>query len=124
MQIEKYTFGVGDRFAHQARPQLRACMLAAEHGIEVIPTWNKSHREHLIVGTQPPSVRAAADEAVRELGWSKAYYVDADHINLDTVDGYLDTSDFFTLDVAYAIGKPADEAAVEALINGLSLIHI
>jgi len=71
-----------------------------------------------IVGTQPPSVRAAADEAVRELGWSKAYYVDADHINLDTVDGYVDTSDFFTLDVAYAIGKPAEQAAVDALIGG------
>ena len=117
MQIEKYTFGVGDRFAHQARPQLRACMLAAGQGVEVIPTWNKSHREHLTVGTQPPSVRDAADDAVRELGWSNAYYVDADHINLDTVDGYVDTSDFFTLDVAYAIGKPAGAAAVDALIG-------
>lgn len=92
-------------------------MLAAEQGVEVIPTWNKSHREHLIVGTQPPSVRAAADAAVRELGWSRAYYVDADHINLDTVDGYVDTSDFFTLDVAYAIGKPADGAAIDTLIG-------
>ena len=117
MQIEKYTFGVGDRFAHQAGPQLRACMLAAQQGVEVIPTWNKSHREHLTVGTEPPSVRAAADEAVRDLGWNKAYYVDADHINLDTVDGYVDTSDFFTLDVAYAIGKPAAAAAVDALIG-------
>jgi hypothetical protein len=116
MQIEKFTFGVGDRFAHQARPQLRACMLAAEQGVEVIPTWNKSHREHLTVGTLPPTVRTAADAAVRELAWDKPYYVDADHINLDTVDGYLGTSDFFTLDVAYAIGKPADASAVDALI--------
>ena len=62
-EIEKYTFGVGDRFAQQARPQLRACMMALERGVCVNPVWNKSHREHLIVGTQPPSVRAAADEA-------------------------------------------------------------
>ena len=117
MQIEKYTFGVGDRFAHQAKPQLRACMMAAERGVEVIPTWNKSHREHLTVGTQPPSVRDAADEAVIDLDWSKPYYVDADHINLDTVDGYLDTSDFFTLDVAYAIGQPAESSAIDALIR-------
>ena len=117
MQIEKFTFGVGDRFANQALPQLRACMLAAEHGVEVIPTWNKSHREHLTVGTLPPTVRAAADAAVRELAWDKSYYVDADHINLDTVEGYLDTSDFFTLDVAYAIGKPAGASAVDALIS-------
>ncbi len=117
MQIQKYTFGVGDRFAHQARPQLHACMLAARRGVEVIPTWNKSHREHLTVGTRPPSVREAADEAVRELGWADPYYVDADHINLETVDGYLGTSDFFTLDVAYAIGKPAERSAIDSLVR-------
>ncbi len=117
MQIEKYTFGVGDRFAHQARPQLRACMMAAERGVQVIPTWNKSHREHLTVGTQPPTVRQAADEAVRELGWSDPYYVDADHINLETVDAYVATSDFFTLDVAYAIGKPAERSSIDALVR-------
>ncbi len=117
MRITKNTFGVGDRFAHQAKPQLRACMLAAEQGVEVNPTWNKSHREHLTVGSQPPSVREAADAAVSELGWDKPYYVDADHINLDTVDGYVATADFFTLDVAYAIGKPADQSAIDALID-------
>ncbi len=117
MRITKNTFGVGDRFAHQAKPQLRACMLAAEQGVEVNPTWNKSHREHLTVGSQPPSVREAADAAVSELGWDRPYYVDADHINLDTVDGYVDTADFFTLDVAYAIGKPADQSAIDALID-------
>ena len=117
MDIQRYTFGVGDRFAQQAKPQLRACMMALDRGVEVIPTWNKSHREHLTVGTKPPSVREAADAAVGELGWSRPYFVDADHINLETVDGYLATSDFFTLDVAYAIGKPADEAAIDRLID-------
>ncbi len=117
MQVDRFTFGVGDRFAHQARPQLRACMLAAEQGVRVIPTWNKSHREHLTVGTSPPTVRTAADAAVRELAWDSPYFVDADHINLDTVDGYLETSDFFTLDVAYAIGKPASASAVERLLS-------
>ena len=116
-EIEKYTFGVGDRFAQQARPQLRACMMALERGVCVNPVWNKSHREHLIVGTQPPSVRAAADEAVQDLQWQERYYVDADHINLDTVDGYLDTSDFFTIDVAYAIGRRAEPSAVDALVR-------
>ena len=116
-EIEKYTFGVGDRFAQQARPQLRACMMALERGVCVNPVWNKSHREHLIVGTQPPSVRAAADEAVQDLQWQEGYYVDADHINLDTVDGYLDTSDFFTIDVAYAIGRRAEPSAVDALVR-------
>ena len=108
MRIEKLSVGVGDRFAHQAKAQLRACMLAAEQGVTVAPVWNKSNREHNIVGSEPSSVRAAADRAVRELGWSKAHYVDADHINLDTVDRFLAPSDFFTIDVAHFIGQPAE----------------
>jgi hypothetical protein len=112
--LSKFSLGVGDRFAHQAKAQLRACILAAGQGAEVVPVWNKSHREHTTVGSQPPSVRAAADAAVRELGWAKPYHVDADHIRLNTVDGFLDSSDFFTIDVADSIGQPADPAAARA----------
>jgi hypothetical protein len=107
LTLAKYSIGVGDRFAHQARAQLRACQLAAERGAEVVPVWNKSYREHTTVGSQPGSVRAAADEAVRALGWKKPYHVDADHIRLETVDGFLASSDFYTIDVADAIGRPA-----------------
>jgi hypothetical protein len=114
LTLSKYSLGVGDRFAHQAKAQLRACMLAAERGAEVVPVWNKSHREHLIVGSQPASVRAAADAAVRELGWSKPYHVDADHIHLETVAGFIESSDFFTIDVADSIGKPASRDIVRA----------
>ena len=59
--IAKYTFGVGDRFAHQAEAQLRAFQLAGEAGADVVPVWNKSNREHLIVGSEPSGTRAAAD---------------------------------------------------------------
>jgi tagaturonate epimerase len=69
--LSKYSIGVGDRFAHQARAQLQACMKAAEQGVDVIPVWNKSNREHTIIGSSPASTRAAADEAVRTLGWKK-----------------------------------------------------
>jgi len=117
MKIEKYSFGVGDRFAHEAEPQLRACIQAAEAGVEVVPVWNKSHREHTTVGSEPPSVRAAADAAVAKLGWKNSYYVDADHINLETVDGYTSTSDFFTIDVAFAIGEAAGASTIEAFLD-------
>ena len=30
VKIEKYSVGVGDRFAHQARAQLQACIHAAD----------------------------------------------------------------------------------------------
>jgi hypothetical protein len=117
LTLGKYSFGVGDRFAHQARAQLRACMLAAEQGAEVIPVWNKSHREHTTVGSEPASVRVAADAAVRELGWKKTYHVDADHIRLETVDGFLASSDFYTIDVADAIGRPAHSGAVKSFAD-------
>jgi hypothetical protein len=117
LRLEKYSFGVGDRFAHQAKPQLRACMQAAAQGVDVIPVWNKSHREHVIVGSAPPSVRAAAQAAVKELDWTRPFHVDADHIRLETVDPFLDTSDFYTLDVADAIGQPAEPCAVRTFVD-------
>jgi hypothetical protein len=116
MILEKYSVGVGDRFAHQARAQLAACIRAEAQGATVIPVWNKSNREHKIVGSVPASTRAAADAAIRELGWKHPYHVDADHINLDTVEGFLAVSDFFTLDVADAIGHPPAAGAAESFL--------
>ena len=116
VKLGRFSFGMGDRFAHQAQAQLWLVMLAASHGVEVTPVWNKSHREHTIVGSRPPSVRAAAQAAVSALGWGKPWHVDADHIRLDTVDGFLDSSDFFTIDVAEFIGRPAPKAALRAFV--------
>src|SRR5580698_5878514 len=116
IQLEKYSIGVGDRFAHQAKAQLQACLLAAEAGVDVIPVWNKSNREHTIIGSDPCSVREAADEAVRSLGWKKPYHVDADHINLETVDRFIAASDFFTIDVAAFIGKPSPPGEVSEFL--------
>lgn len=115
--LNKYSIGVGDRFAHQAKAQLQACVLAGQSGIEVIPVWNKSNREHLIIGSEPAVTRAAADAAVRELGWHRPYFCDADHINLKTVDRFLAPCDFFTIDVADFIGQKADAAAISAFIE-------
>jgi hypothetical protein len=114
--LEKYSIGVGDRFAHQAKAQLRACMLAEEQGVTVIPVWNKSNREHTIIGSEPASTRTAADEAVKLHHWTRSYYLDADHINLDTVDRFLTPCDFYTIDVADWIGKPADKASVDNFV--------
>src|ERR1041385_7136798 len=117
LKLQKYSLGVGDRFAHQAKAQLRACQMAADGGAEVIPVWNKSNREHLIVGSEPASVRAAAEAAVKKLSWKKPWHVDADHIRLDTVDRFAPHSDFFTIDVADSIGKPAPADAVKSFVD-------
>ena len=45
LTLGKYSFGVGDRFGRQAKSQLKACILAAERGVDVTPVWNKSNRE-------------------------------------------------------------------------------
>jgi hypothetical protein len=116
--IGKFSLGVGDRFGREAGAQLQACILAAERGVAVTPVWNKSNREHGIVGSQPDAVRLAADAAVRQTGWRQPYYVDADHIKLSTVDRFTDACDFFTIDVAEAIGQPVAGAAVDALLSG------
>ena len=70
LTLEKFSLGVGDRFAHQARAQLRACQLVLADGFEVVPVWNKSNREHSIVGSEPGSVKTAANAAehAKEMG--------------------------------------------------------
>jgi len=117
LKLPKFSVGVGDRFAHQAKAQLAACIKAGEQGVEVVPVWNKSNREHMIIGTDPNQTRKAADAAVKELGWSKPYFLDADHINLKTVDRFIAPCDFFTLDVADEIGKAAKPEDVDAFVT-------
>lgn len=116
MKLAKYSFGIGDRFGHQGKYQLEALKKAWEKGVEVTPVWNKSYREHTIVHTSPTDVRVEADESIKSLGWTNPYLVDADHINLNTVESFVEVSDFFTLDVAAYIGKEADAAEVDAFI--------
>jgi tagaturonate epimerase len=117
MQRPKYSIGVGDRFAHQGAAQLDAVLRAAQDGVAVAPVWNKSHREHSITGSRPGDVRVEADEAVAARGYAGPYFVDADHIGLDNVDGFLAPSDFFTLDVADAIGAPPEQDDLDSFVE-------
>jgi hypothetical protein len=116
LTLERFSFGVGDRFAHQAKAQLRAFQRLAAEGIEVVPVWNKSNREHTFIGSEPQSVFDAAKAAVAALGWKQGWHVDADHIRLETVGRFLACSDFFTIDVADSIGKPAAASDVAAFL--------
>jgi hypothetical protein len=42
LEFEKYSLGVGDRFAHQAQAQLRACMMAPEAAVKALG-WQKPY---------------------------------------------------------------------------------
>ncbi len=117
MKLGKYSFGIGDRFSHQGEAQLSAIIKAKnELGVEITPVWNKSNREHTIVHSEPADTRREADAAVKALSYKGQYLVDADHINLGNVDKFIDSSDFFTLDVADYIGKAASEAEINKFV--------
>ncbi len=117
MQLPKYSLGMGDRFAHQAKAQLQACVLSGEAGVDITPVWNKSNREHLIIGSEPGGTRAAADAAVQALRWTRPYFLDADHINLSTYERFVPPCDFFTIDVADNIGQKSDDAEIAKFVE-------
>jgi hypothetical protein len=112
MHIEKYSFGTGDRFGKEGSAQLAALLEINRLGVPVAPVWNKSNREHAIIHTVPEDVKKEAVTAVAAAGYNGNYYIDADHINLDTVDKFMAASNFFTIDVAHFIGKKANPEAV------------
>ena len=116
--LATYSMGIGDRFGRQGRAQLEAFrLLAANEGVTVSPVWNKSNREHAIIGTSPDAVRTEADAAVRDAQWTHPYHVDADHISLKNVDPFIASSDFFTLDVADYIGETIGESDIYGFIS-------
>jgi hypothetical protein len=117
MKLGRYSFGLGDRFNHQGKAQLGSLIRARKAGVEIIPVWNKSNREHLIVKSTPQQTRIEADEAVASLKWDLPYFVDADHINLINVDKFIGYCDFFTIDVADYIGKEAADEDVEEYVS-------
>ncbi|MFZ0035018.1 MAG: tagaturonate epimerase family protein [Sedimentisphaerales bacterium] len=117
MILGKYSFGVGDRLGRQGKAQLQAIINAKKHGVNITPVWNKSHREHTTIKTAPGDVRTEAEEVVKALGWKGPFYVDADHIGLKNVDLFIDSSDFFTIDVADFVDQAIDENEVTAFVN-------
>jgi hypothetical protein len=128
MKLEKYSFGMGDRFGKEGVAQLNAIQDINNLGIKVVPVWNKSNREHAIIGSSPEMVRKEAIDAVATCRYPGKFYTDADHINADTVDRFIDSHDFFTLDVAHFIGVSPDVESTAGFISGyrryLGPLHI
>lgn len=117
MKVEKFSIGTGDRFSHQGEAQLKTIVKVNNKGINISPVWNKLNSEHIYVNSKPEDVRKEVDSAVKNLNFTGKYFVDTDHINLNTVEPFVATADFFTLDVASFIGK---ESSVEEVNNFLS----
>ncbi|MFX1572974.1 MAG: tagaturonate epimerase family protein [Promethearchaeota archaeon] len=117
MKLQKYSIGTGDRFGQQGKALLKAIIKAQQAGIDIAIVWNKSHREHIITKSSPNDVLREAKNAVRELGWKGNYYIDADHIGLSNVDLFVDSCNFFTIDVADFIGRKATDTQINTFIK-------
>lgn len=117
LELRKYSIGTGDRFGMQAEAQLRAVIDACTEDSAIDIVWNKSYREHSIIASSPESVRIEAERAVDILKWTGNYFIDADHITLDTVKDFIESSDFFTIDVASAIGGRIEDSEKEYFLK-------
>jgi len=117
MLLEKYSFGTGDRFGRAGQAQLAAIMEMNRLGVPVVPVWNKSYREHSLIGSVPASTAASAAGAVAAAGYKGSYYLDADHVSFDTLDRFIPHCNFFTLDVAKYIGMEPDETGIREFLH-------
>lgn len=117
MTIGRYSVGTGDRFGKEGLALLAAFEKIRDDGVEVAIVFNKSNREHTIIGTTPADQREAADDAVAASSWSGQYYVDADHVGLSNVDWFIDHCDFFTIDVTDCIGRPTTAKATAEFLD-------
>mgnify|MGYP001547510708 CR=1 FL=1 len=119
MELPRFSMGIGDRFGLQGQAQLKAFFRAKELGVDITPVWNKSHREHTIIGTHPDHVKLEADEATKSMDWQDAYFVDADHISIHNVDLFMASSSFFTIDIAESIGQSSAGDSIAYFKNQL-----
>jgi len=117
MQLSRFSIGAGDRFGIEGEAQIEAFKALRALGGEADIVWNKSNREHVIIGSTPADQARAAAESVKNAGWDGKWFVDADHITMKTVDWYIPYSNFFTIDVADAIGTPATEKSKVAYLE-------
>lgn len=116
MELEKYSIGIGDRFGKECLAQLKAVNQAKKLGVNLVPVWNKSFREHSIIGSNPAETSRIVKSAIEISKWNDSYYIDADHINLNSVDHFMDHSNFFTIDVGSFINKKATDEETKAFL--------
>ena len=116
MQLSRFSIGTGDRFGLEGEAQIAAFKDLRAQGAEADIVWNKSNREHVIIGSSPADQAKAAADSIKKSVWNGKWFVDADHINLKTVDWFLPHCNFFTIDVAETIGKKASVEARTAYI--------
>ena len=120
VELEKFSVGVGDRFGKECLAQLEAVNKAKKLGVNLVPVWNKSFREHSIIGSDPADTKRIVQSAIKTFKWNDSYYIDADHINYNSVDHFMVYSNFFTIDVGSFINTKATEEETKAFLKEAS----
>ena len=121
VELEKFSIGIGDRFGKECIAQLEAVNQAKKLGVNLVPVWNKSFREHSIIGSNPVHTKRIVDSAIKDFKWKDSYYIDADHINYHSVDHFMDHSNFFTIDIGSYINKKATDEETKVFLKEASV---
>ena len=117
LTLNKYSFGFGDRFSLHSNAFFNALKQAHDNGIQITPIWNKSIREYSILGDKPAQIKSKVDVLMKQHDWCKKYIIDADHINNENLDEFIDYCDYFTIDVSVYIRKLAHYDEMDSFIK-------
>ena len=122
LRLGKYSLGVGDRFAHQARgaaagvPEGSCARRRGRAGLEQVQPRAQDHR-HSQPAERPRGGRRGGARAAAGSGRTSSMPTTS---RLATVDRFLAPCDFFTLDVADFIGAPPAPGAVDGVRRAAS----
>ncbi len=117
ISLDKYSFGFGDRFSLHGEAFLQALKKANDSGLQITPVWNKSFRGYSFVGDDAATVKEKVDKLMQNHTWCKQYHIDADHIKYDNVSEFIDSCDYFTIDVSGYIRKLAHYDEMDSFIK-------
>ena len=115
MQIPSFSFGFGDRFSLHGNAFISA--IQEIEGKSIFPVWNKSHTEYYRTGDKPQQMRDTIEKFRISSNWHGKYAQDADHVTLENIDEYVNSCDYFTIDVSSFIRKLAHYDEMDTFIK-------
>lgn len=56
-------------------------------------------------------------QPLKKTGYTKSFFVDADHVNADCIDDFIEHSDYFTIDISAYTGKKAASGEIDEFLH-------
>jgi len=117
VQIPSYSFGFGDRFSLHGNAFISAIQEMEIEDKNIFPVWNKSHTEFHRTGDSPQQMKDTIEHFCVSANWQGKFAQDADHVTLENIDEYVNTCDYFTIDVSGFIRKLAHYDEMDTFIK-------